>query len=200
MSAIVVLCLLLLVVEGSSSARASRPPGWDDFDALRDAIPDYELVFSADRVNRLDVTVTRADWAVSIPKRMDQPSGRRRRRSASSPRAAGWRSSGSSRDAGATRAARGAALARAGRHRHTCGLQGSIGHLAVARRCRKPQSAALFRDRVQRDLASRSRCRSSRAKASPRAHGAAPQPPRTRRPRPTRCASRSAFRPTLIEN
>jgi hypothetical protein len=63
---LVVLCPLLLVVEGSSSARASRPPGWNDDTHGRDAVPDYDLVFSADRVNRLDVTVTAADWAPAM--------------------------------------------------------------------------------------------------------------------------------------
>jgi hypothetical protein len=33
---------------------------------MRDAIPDYDLVFSADRVNRLDVTVSAADWAAAM--------------------------------------------------------------------------------------------------------------------------------------
>lgn len=67
---LMILCpLLLVVVEGSPSAGASRPPGWDDATHGRDAVPDYDLVFSADRVNRLDVTVSAADWAPSPPER-----------------------------------------------------------------------------------------------------------------------------------
>lgn len=64
---LMILCpLLLVVVEGSPSAGASRPPGWDDATHGRDALPDYDLVFSADRVNRLDVTVSAAGWAAAM--------------------------------------------------------------------------------------------------------------------------------------
>ena len=42
---LMILCPLLLVVEGSWSAGASRPPGWDDATHGRDAVPDYDLCF-----------------------------------------------------------------------------------------------------------------------------------------------------------
>ena len=41
-----------LAVTGSS-----RPDGWNDDTHSRDAVPDYERVFAADRVNRLDIEV-----------------------------------------------------------------------------------------------------------------------------------------------
>jgi spore coat protein H len=46
-----------LAVTGSS-----RPDGWNDDTHSRDAVPDYERVFAADRVNRLDIEVSAADW------------------------------------------------------------------------------------------------------------------------------------------
>lgn len=60
---LIILCLLLLAIEASSHARASRPPGWDDATHGRDAVPDYDRVFAADRMNRLDITVSASDWA-----------------------------------------------------------------------------------------------------------------------------------------
>jgi hypothetical protein len=62
----VTLCLLVLAIDTSSHARASRPPGWDDATHGRDAIPDYDRVFAADRVNRLDITVTASDWSAAM--------------------------------------------------------------------------------------------------------------------------------------
>ena len=62
----VILCLLVLAIEASSHARASRPQGWDDATHGREAIPDYERVFAADRVNRLDITVSASDWSAAM--------------------------------------------------------------------------------------------------------------------------------------
>jgi hypothetical protein len=61
-----VLGLVLLAIEVSPNARASRPAGWDEATHGRDAVPDYARVFAADRVNRLDITVSAADWAAVV--------------------------------------------------------------------------------------------------------------------------------------
>jgi len=60
------LSLVLVAIEASSNARASRPAGWDEATHGRDAVPDYARVFAADRVNRLDITVSAADWAAVV--------------------------------------------------------------------------------------------------------------------------------------
>jgi spore coat protein H len=63
---IVTLCLLLIAFAASSIAGASRPSGWDDATHGRDAVPDYDRVFAADRVNRLDITVSASDWSAAM--------------------------------------------------------------------------------------------------------------------------------------
>ena len=63
---IVFLGLVFLAIGVSPNARASRPAGWDDATHGRDAVPDYARVFAANRVNRLDITVSAADWAAVV--------------------------------------------------------------------------------------------------------------------------------------
>ena len=58
--------LVVLAIAISAHARASRPRGWDDATHGRDAAPDYARVFAADRVKRLDIAVTAADWAAMM--------------------------------------------------------------------------------------------------------------------------------------
>ena len=88
---LVFLASCLLAIEASSNARASRPPGWDDATHGRDAVPDYDRVFAADRVNRLDITVSAGDWAAVMADMTDMAGPFRRRAAAADPRRRIWR-------------------------------------------------------------------------------------------------------------
>jgi hypothetical protein len=57
---------VLLLAEHGPNARSSRPPGWNDATHGPDAVPDDQRVFASDRVNRLDISVTAADWATVV--------------------------------------------------------------------------------------------------------------------------------------
>lgn len=57
------LFVLIVLAQLPSAAGASRPSGWNDDTHGPDATPDYARVFAADRVNRMDIAITAANWA-----------------------------------------------------------------------------------------------------------------------------------------
>lgn len=47
---------------GTDNSSGLETPDWTDATHGNDAEPDYEIVFPQDRVNRIDITLTAADW------------------------------------------------------------------------------------------------------------------------------------------
>ena len=60
---LLLLLCVVLVGGGNLLQGTGRPQGWKDETHGRDAEPDYDRVFATDRVNRLDIAMSQANWA-----------------------------------------------------------------------------------------------------------------------------------------
>ncbi len=52
--------------EGSNNDGIGRPDGWGEASHGKDAEPNYDLLFPADEVKRLDITITAEDWQAML--------------------------------------------------------------------------------------------------------------------------------------